>query len=118
MSPQAHCYFDYYQSANRAQEPQAFDAVLPLERVYAFEPVPAELADAQRQHILGAQGNLWTEYIPTPAQVEYMLLPRFCALAEVVWSARQLRDETDFLTRLSAHYPRFEAAGVNYRRPN
>ena len=118
MSPQAHCYFDYYQSANRAQEPQAFDAVLPLERVYAFEPIPAELADAQRQHILGAQGNLWTEYIPTPAQVEYMLLPRFCALAEVVWSARQLRDETDFLTRLSAHYPRFEAAGVNYRRPN
>ena len=117
MTPQAHCYFDHYQSPDRQNEPQAFDGYLPLENVYAFEPIPPEISAEQAKHVLGGQGNLWTEYIPTTKQAEYMLLPRMCALAETLWSKKEHRDLQDFLKRLSTHYKRFDAIGVNYRRP-
>ena len=117
MTPQSHCYFDHYQSEDREQEPKAIGGHLPLEKVYSLEPIPAELSPEQAHHILGAQGSLWTEYIPGPEQVEYMLLPRMCALAEAVWSAKELREWDDFLTRFSSHYARFDTLGVNYRHP-
>jgi hexosaminidase len=118
MSPESHCYFDWYQSLDRQREPEAIGGYLPLEKVYAFEPVPSDLTAEQAKHILGAQGNVWTEYIKTPEHVEYMVLPRMCALAEVVWSDKQLRNLEDFLARLSLHYTRFDALGVNYRHPD
>lgn len=119
MTPQLHCYFDHYQSSDFASEPKAFSLQppLPLETVYAYEPVPAELTDEEAAHVLGAQANLWTEYIPTTQQAEYMLLPRLCALSEVVWSPKELRDDANFFSRLPAHFDYFDAMGINYRRP-
>lgn len=117
MTPESHCYFDHYQSLRRDREPKAIGGYVPLKKVYSFEPVPSALTKEQAKYILGAQGNMWTEYIRTPEHVEYMLLPRMCALAEVVWSSKHLRNWDDFRTRLSSHYDRFDALGVNYRSP-
>ena len=115
MTPTSHCYFDYYQG--RYGEPPAFGNYLPLEKVYEFEPIPEELNKDQRWHILGAQANLWTEYMPTTGQVEYMLMPRIAALAEVVWSAKEKRDLPDFQKRLQTQFQRYIAAGYNFRVP-
>ncbi len=115
MSPTRHCYFDYYQG-NRETEPKAFPNDLPLEQVYAFEPVPAELSDIDRKHILGGQGNLWTEYMPDWRQVEYMLFPRVCAMSEVLWSQESNREFGDFKRRLVRHLPLLDRLGVNYRK--
>ena len=82
---------------NTAGEPLAIGGFLPLETVYAFEPVPAELEPQFRAHILGAQGQLWTEYMQGPKQVEYMAFPRLTALAEVLWTAPERKDYRDFL---------------------
>ncbi|PIE35015.1 hypothetical protein CSA56_05925 [candidate division KSB3 bacterium] len=85
MTPTSHCYFDYYQSFDLASEPNAIGQnVLLPETVYDFEPVPPELSPEQAYYILGDQGNIWTEYIPTPEHLEYMTLPRMCALVEAV----------------------------------
>lgn len=100
MTPTGSCYFDYYQSKNRAAEPRAIGGFLPLEKVYAFEPIPNGLAPDRQSHILGAQGNLWTEYIPNFQQVEYMVFPRLSALAEVTWSAKGDRHYDDFCAGL------------------
>jgi len=116
MSPTTHCYLDYYQSRNHTNEPTAIGGFLPLQLVYSFEPVPEKLDPKYRSHILGAQGNLWTEYIPSFRQVEYMTFPRLCALAEVTWSPAQLRNWDDFVRRLEMHSRRLEALGVNYRK--
>ena len=70
MSPESYCYFDWYQSLNWLREPKAIGGYLPLKKVYAFEPIPSALTAEPAQHILGAQGNVWTEYITTPGHVE------------------------------------------------
>lgn len=114
MSPTSHCYFDYYQG--RVDEPKAIGGFLPIEKVYSFEPVPAELKPAEIRHILGAQANLWTEYIETPEQAEYMLFPRLLALAEVVWSPKE-KNWPDFARRLLAHYDFLAQEGINFRVP-
>jgi hexosaminidase len=116
MSPTSHCYFDYYQG-DQATEPLAIGGFLPLEKVYEFEPVPTELSPAESQYILGAQGNVWTEYIITPEDVEYMSLPRMSALAEVVWSAKKHRNLENFRDRMSQHYMRLAEMGANYYQP-
>ena len=117
MSPSSHCYFDYYQSES-AGEPLAIGGFLPIEKVYGFEPTPAELKGKAAQHVLGAQANVWTEYIATPEHAEYMAAPRMCALAEVVWSPKKLRNWDDFRARLSHHYLRLDAMDVHYRQPD
>lgn len=100
MTPTTHCYFDYYQS-DHPDEPLAIGGYLPLEKVYNYHPVPDELSDQEAQHILGTQGNLWTEYIPTPEQAEYMAYPRMMALAEVAWTGDpERKDFEDFIRRL------------------
>lgn len=114
MSPTSHCYFDYYQGL--IDEPKAIGGYLPLEKVYSFEPVPAELTPQEARHILGAQANLWTEYIKTAEHAEYMLFPRLLALAEVVWSPKQ-RDWPDFQRRLYHHFDRLAARKINFRVP-
>jgi len=115
MSPTTHCYFDYYQSQNREQEPLAIGGYLPVDTVYAFEPTPAELSEEETKHILGVQANVWTEYISTTEGVEYMLLPRLCALSEIAWSPKEIRDWEDFRARLNTQVKRYETMGWNYR---
>ena len=115
MTPTTDCYLDYYQSTNQP-EPKAIGGYLPLDRVYAFEPMPAKLAPGFQSHILGAQGNLWTEYIASLNHAEYMMFPRLCALAEVTWSPPASRNYTDFTQRLQVQARRFDQMGVNYRR--
>ncbi len=113
MSPTSHCYFDYYQSRSD-DEPLAIGGYIPLDKVYNYEPIPEELTEAESKHILGAQGNLWTEYIPTGEKAEYMVYPRAIALAEVVWSQLENKDYDDFAQRLSHHFKRLDELNVNY----
>ena len=116
MSPNALAYFDHYQSTNRAAEPKAIGGFLPLEKIYTkFEPVPEKLAPEFQSHVLGGQGNLWTEYVPNLKQVEYMMFPRLGALAEVDWSSKDSRDWENFKARTMANEKRLDALGVNYR---
>jgi hexosaminidase len=116
MTPQHWCYLDFYQG-DPTYEPLAVGGRLPLEKVYAFEPVPAELTAEQRRHVLGGQGNVWTEYIPSFRQVQYMTLPRAAALAEVLWSPAESRDLDSFRERLGPLCARYAARGWTYRNP-
>src|SRR5436309_179689 len=116
MAPGSHTYFDHYQSADTVAEPLAIGGFLPLDTVYAFEPVPPALTLAEAHYVLGAQGQLWTEYIPDPKRAEYMVFPRLCALAEVLWTPREARDYADFTRRLATHLERLAVLDVNYRR--
>ena len=100
MSPNTYLYFDYYQSKDVEQEPEAIGGYLPLERVYSYEPMPASLTPEEQKYIKGVQANLWTEYIPTFSQVEYMELPRMAALADIQWTNPEHKDYQDFLQRL------------------
>ncbi len=116
MTPGSHLYFDHYQGPPEG-EPLAIGGHTSLARVYAFEPIPEDLSDAEARHVLGAQANIWTEYITSPEQVEYMALPRMLALAEVVWSPAGARVWADFAGRLPAQLARLDALGVQYRIP-
>ena len=116
MSPNTHCYFDYYQRADVESEPPAIGGYLPLERVYEFDPV-AGIAAPQQAHVLGGQGNVWTEYLPQEALVEYMTWPRAAALAEALWTAPDPRDFSAFEQRLRGHLPRLRRLSVNYCDP-
>jgi hexosaminidase len=113
MTPGTHCYFDHYQ-ADPTSEPLAIGGFTTLEKVYGFEPTPAELTPEQAKHILGAQANVWTEYMQTTDYVEYMAYPRACALAEVLWSSKENKSYDDFLGRLQTHFQRLKALNVNY----
>jgi len=115
MSPTSHCYFDYAQ-AEGPNEPECIGGFIPLEKVYAFEPVPAALSEDQRQHILGAQGNLWGEFMWDGNDVEYFAFPRALALSEVLWSPAQSRNYHDFLNRLDEQFRQLEEMQVNYRK--
>jgi hexosaminidase len=116
MSPTRYCYLDHYQSTNHTTEPHAIGDYLPLSRVYAFEPVPAKLDATYDSHILGAQGNLWTEYVGSFKHAQYMIFPRMCAMAEVTWSPAGTRDWAGFCRRLAAQELRFDQVGINYRK--
>lgn len=113
MTPGSHCYFDHYQ-ADPATEPKAWGGFTTLKKVYSFHPVPSKLDTAKAKHILGAQGNVWTEFMKTPEKVEYMILPRMTALSEVLWSTPESRDWEDFSDRMESMYKRFKQMGVNY----
>ena len=113
MTPTSHSYFDYYQSDNE-EEPLAIGGFLPLEKVYHFNPMPEALNKAQQRYIIGAQGNVWTEYMPTEAQVEYMAFPRMLAMSEVVWSQAKRKNYSDFISRLEHFNKRLKALDINY----
>ncbi len=113
LTPTSHCYFDYYQSENE-NEPLAIGGFLPLEKVYSFNPIPKELTEEESQYVLGAQGNIWTEYMPDEKQVEYMAFPRMIALSEVVWSKPTQRDYKDFVSRLENYQKRLDTWDINY----
>lgn len=113
MTPTDFCYLDYYQSDN-PKEPLAIGGFLPLEKVYSFEPVPEALNAAEARHILGAQGNVWTEYLKDPRSVEYMVLPRMIALSEVNWTSPRHKNFDDFGRRLQFHFKHWDVWGLNY----
>ena len=113
MCPDYPCYFDHYQSSS-PDEPLAIGRLNTLEDVYGYEPVPAALAPERAGHVLGTQFTLWREYLPESRQVEYMALPRLCALAEVAWSAPE-RELGEFAPRLSGQLRRLDELGLNYR---
>lgn len=111
MSPNSHAYFDHYQ-ADRNSQPIAIGGFLPLQKVYSYEPIPAELDSSLHHHILGAQGNVWTEYMKTPEKVFYMAFPRVFAMSEVTWSAAERRNWDDFLARVKVHKKRMDVMGI------
>ena len=115
MTPTSHCYFDYYQG-DPSLEPPAFGGNITLKKVYGFEPVPAALTPQESRFILGAQANHWSEFIPTPEHLQYMMFPRLAALAEVVWSPKESRNWDDFSSRMKSQYARYEKAGISYAR--
>ena len=115
MAPNSHTYFDHLQSRNWRAEPLSIGGFLPLDTVYAFEPIPAALSAAEAKHVLGAQAQVWTEYLPDPKAVDYMMFPRAAALAEVLWTPAPLRNYNDFLARLQIHLSRLQALDVKFR---
>lgn len=116
MVPTDFCYFDYYQSPN-ANEPLAIGGFIPLEKVYAFEPVPPALETSEQSFIIGGQANVWTEYISSFSKLQYMIFPRMCAMSEVLWSKKENRNYLDFTTRLTTfHFPLFNALNINYSK--
>ncbi len=112
MTPTSHCYLDYYQSTH-ADEPLAIGGFLPLKKVYEYEPIPEELTKEEAKYVLGTQVNLWTEYIPTREKLHYMAFPRLCAIAEVAWSPKDVRNFDKFIPRIAAHIERLQLMGIN-----
>jgi len=110
-------YFNFHETETPETEPLCYPLPLPLAKVHAYEPIPAELTAEQARSIIGVQGQLWTEYIATPSLLEYMAFPRTCALAEIAWSAKDRPGLPDFLGRLRTHLRRLDVQGVRYRAP-
>ena len=115
MSPGSHCYFDHYQGEPK-NEPIAFGGFTPVEKVYSFNPTPDVLTSEEAKYILGAQANLWTEYIETPSHVEYMIFPRMLALSEVLWGTSNPSNYSDFQNRMIQHFDFFDKKGINYSK--
>jgi hexosaminidase len=115
MTPTTYCYLDYYQSENTDQEPLAIGGYLPLDTVYNYEPVHAQLSADEAKHILGVQGNVWTEFIASTEYLEYMLLPRLTAIAELNWTPKEMKNPEDFKKRLETQIERYKLMGWNYR---
>ena len=119
MTPGTHCYFDYYQVGGDEQKNEPITGSkrhTSVQKVYSYEPTPLELTAEEGKHIQGAQGNVWTEYMPTWDLVEYNVLPRMTALSEVVWSSKEDRDWEDFQRRLQHIVKRYDALGYNYAK--
>jgi hexosaminidase len=116
MTPTDFAYLDYGQG-DPAYEPLNIGGYLPLSKVYAFEPVPKELTPDEAKYVIGAQANIWTEYLETPAAVEYMAFPRMLAIAEAAWSMPENKNFDDFRRRLNANFRLLDKQNVNYRIP-
>lgn len=115
MTPESHCYFNFYQGP-QDEEPLAFNAYLPLNKVYGFDPVTENMSEDEAKHVLGGQANLWSEYINTPKDSEYMLYPRLSAMAEALWSTKENRDWEDFARRLKKQFVRYDQLNINYAK--
>lgn len=114
MTPNTYLYFDYYQSKKVEDEPLAIGGYLPIEKTYNYEPMPKVLTKEEQQYIKGVQANLWTEYIPVFSQVQYMVLPRLGAAAEVQWTDPSKKDYKDFLRRVPHLVAVYDCYGWNY----
>ncbi|MGE9310204.1 family 20 glycosylhydrolase [Niabella sp. CJ426] len=117
MTPDYPLYFDHYQAGPEG-EPLAFGGMNSLKNVYNYEPVSKELTEAESKFVLGAQANLWTEFITKPEGIEYMVLPRMPALAEAVWTPKEGRSLSSFMSRIPHHYKRYEQLGLRYSAGN
>jgi hexosaminidase len=116
MTSKTHLYFDYYQSKQVEKEPFAIGGYVPLENVYAYNPVPEILTEDEQKRIIGVQANVWTEYMPAFSHVQYMVLPRMAALCEVQWMRQGKRQYGDFLKRIPRLTDLYEQCGYNYRK--
>ena len=114
MTPGGWVYFDHSQTKN--EDSVTIGGYTTVQKVYSYEPIPDSLTAAESKYVLGAQANVWTEYMKTPSKVEYMIFPRMSALSEVLWSKKELRNWTDFEKRLQADFKRYEWWGVNYSK--
>ena len=117
MSPGSHCYLDHYQCGKPWTEPPAWGGHSPLSKTYSFEPIPRRFPEDFKKYILGVQGNVWTEYMPTFKQVLYMAYPRGSAISEVGWSQKSRRNYKDFRKRLNFMFKRMDLMKVGYRKP-
>ncbi|MBS1920815.1 MAG: family 20 glycosylhydrolase [Bacteroidetes bacterium] len=114
MTPGDWCYFDHSQSEH--EDSITIGGYLPLNKVYNYEPVPDSLIPDQAKHILGAQGNVWTEYMSNDRKVEYMIFPRMSALSEVLWSSKRTRNWDNFEKKLLIQFKRYDLWNANYSR--
>jgi len=114
MTPGSHVYLDHSQTKNEKEV--TIGGYLPIETVYAYEPIPKELNEQQAKYVLGAQGNVWTEYMANPAKVEYMIFPRLSALSEVLWSSKENKNWSGFQTKIETMKKRYTIWGANYFR--
>lgn len=112
MTPTTYVYFDYAQS--KTPDSLTIGGYLPVETVYKYEPLPAELSADEQKYIIGAQANVWSEYMSNSSKVEYMLFPRLDALSEVLWSPKEQRNWDDFKNRLQTQYKRYDLLNVSY----
>ncbi|MFH6936820.1 beta-N-acetylhexosaminidase [Flavobacterium sp. FlaQc-30] len=112
MTPGSHVYLDHSQTKNEKEV--TIGGFLPLEKVYSYEPIPKELNEQQAKFVMGAQGNVWTEYMANPAKVEYMIFPRLSALSEVLWSPKDKKDWSQFQTKIETMKKRYTMWGANY----
>ena len=115
MSPNKYLYFDYYQSGEKEKEPFAIGGNLPLEKVYSYEPEDG-MQPGTEDHIIGVQANMWTEYIAEPEHLEYMLLPRLCAAAEVQWCQKENKDYGRFDASIDHLFRMFDVMGYTYAK--
>ena len=115
MTPGSHCYFDHYQG-NSKNEPVAIGGYTNLEKVYSLNPIPSELTLEESKYIMGAQANLWAEYIKTPQHVEYMLFPRLLALSEAVWGTSNPSEYKNFENRVVQQFDKLDKKGINYSK--
>ena len=116
MTPNSYLYFDYYQSDNQDAEPLAIGGYLPVSKVYSYEPFEEGMTEEEKSHIIGVQANLWTEYITTESQLEYMLLPRLAALSEVQWCQPQNKNWERFEDCVDDVCDIYDQMGYNYAR--
>lgn len=116
MTPGKYCYLDHAQTKN--SDSLTIGGYLPLDTVYNYEPIPKELNGSEAHYVLGAQGNVWTEYMDNPQKVEYMIFPRMSALSEVVWSPKDSKNWTEFSSDLPEMYKRYELWETNYYKGN
>jgi hexosaminidase len=114
MTPGGWCYFDHSQTKN--EDSVTIGSYLPLEKVYGYDPVPKELNEEEAKYILGAQGNVWTEYMAYPSKIEYMIFPRMSALSEVLWTPKWKKKWRSFELRLPQQLKRYELWKANYSK--
>ena len=114
MTPNTFFYLDYYQSLDKENEPLAIGGYLPVEKCYSYEPFTADMTDEEKSHVLGVQANLWTEYIPTPEHLHYMLLPRMAALSEVQWCQMENKNWERFLDSADEFCSIYDVMGYKY----
>ncbi|MCK9255398.1 MAG: beta-N-acetylhexosaminidase [Bacteroidales bacterium] len=116
LCPTNYCYFDYYQSEDKENEPLAICCYISTEKVYSWEPIPDSIPEYQRKHFLGVQANLWAEYIKDFSHLQYMAFPRMTALSEVAWCTERDPDYAQFKKRLQVMFKRYDKAGYNYAK--
>jgi len=114
MTPDKPLYFDHSQTKN--EDSVTIGGYNAIEKVYAYEPLPQELNAEQKKYILGAQANVWAEYMLNPKKVEYMIFPRMAALSEVLWSPKEKRNWKDFEKRLQTQFKRYDLWKANYSK--
>ena len=114
MTPNTFFYLDYYQALDKENEPLAIGGYLPVEKCYSYEPFTADMTDEEKSHVLGVQANLWTEYIPTPEHLHYMLLPRMAALSEVQWCQMENKNWERFLDSADEFCSIYDVMGYKY----